>query len=70
MKKYQNDCVGCPPEMGCLGTGCPYQNVPHWYCDECGEEFPPSELRVYDGETVCRQCVAEMAWEGAERVEE
>ena len=42
MVRIENDCVGCPPEMGCLGSSCPYRNVPHYYCDGCNwedEEF-------------------------------
>ena len=34
----ENECVGCPPNMGCLGAGCPNRNVLHIECDECGEE--------------------------------
>lgn len=69
MKKYQNDCVGCPPEMGCRGAGCPYQNVPHWYCDDCGDEYSPFELRVFEGDMLCRGCFTERAWEDADAVE-
>lgn len=36
MIEYENDCVGCPPEMGCLGSMCPYVDVPYFYCDDCG----------------------------------
>ena len=38
MIKYENDCVGCPPEIGCLGSSCPNRNVPHTYCDRCSDE--------------------------------
>lgn len=38
MIKFENECVGCPPGMGCLGSGCPYSHVPHMICDECGED--------------------------------
>ena len=31
MIKYENECVGCPPERGCLGSSCPYMNVPRLY---------------------------------------
>lgn len=70
MRKFENDCVSCPPEMGCMGAGCPYRYVPHWYCDECAEEFAPSELRIYRGETLCKECVAAAAWDNADPVEE
>ena len=28
MIKYEDECVGCPPERGCLGSVCPNRNVP------------------------------------------
>ena len=59
--KYRNECVGCPPGMGCMGDACPYKNVPVYYCDECGEEIvehPP--YRDYyttdDGDHLCKHC--------------
>ncbi len=53
MRKYENDCVGCPDGMGCLGSSCPYVNVPHDYCDTCGEDG--AEYRI-DGEDYCEDC--------------
>ena len=35
MIKYEDECVGCPPEMGCLGDSCPNRDVKHLYCDKC-----------------------------------
>ena len=57
--KYEDECVGCPPEMGCLGSACPNRNVPHYYCDgeDCGEEFLANELYDYDGEMLCVDCL-------------
>lgn len=57
MIKYEDECVGCPKDMGCLGKYCPNRNVPHLYCDHCGEEV--SELREYDGEQWCEDCILE-----------
>ncbi len=37
--RFEDECVGCPPEMGCLGSCCPNRNVPRVYCDNCGEEL-------------------------------
>lgn len=54
MIRIENDCVGCPPEMGCLGDGCPYRNVPCYYCDECGEN---ETLYHFDGEELCIDCI-------------
>jgi hypothetical protein len=54
MKKVLNECVGCPPEIGCLGSTCPYRNVTRYYCDECGEE---EQLYEYDGKELCLDCI-------------
>ena len=52
--KYEDECVGCPPEIGCLHSACKYQNVPHYYCDKCGDE---DKLYDYDGEQLCKSCL-------------
>lgn len=56
MRKYENECVGCPAEMGCLGNSCPYINVPRDYCDICGEEG--AKYRIY-GDDYCEDCIKE-----------
>lgn len=56
MIKYENECVGCPPEMGCMGSSCPNRNVPRFYCDKCKEE---EELYEFDGEQLCIECIKE-----------
>lgn len=56
MVKIENDCVGpCP--QGCMGFGCPNRHVPHFYCDECGDEVSPEELYEYDDEQLCDRCL-------------
>ena len=55
MVKYEDECVGCPPEMGCLGNSCRYKNVKHFYCDKCGEDV--EELYKVDGEELCEECL-------------
>ena len=55
MITYENECVGCPPEMGCMGNSCPNKNVQHMCCDQCGYEH--EELYVYDGQELCADCV-------------
>ena len=55
MIKYEDECVGCPPEMGCLGNSCRYKNVKHLYCDRCGDDV--EELYDYDGEELCEDCL-------------
>lgn len=59
--KYENECVHCPKEIGCMGDACPNRNVPHYYCDECGEEIVehPSYRDYYttDGaDHLCKDC--------------
>lgn len=56
MRKYENECVGCPTEMGCLGSSCPYINVPRDYCDSCGKEGATYRI---DGEDYCEDCAKE-----------
>ena len=55
MIKYENECVGCPPELGCLGESCPNRNVKRLYCDDCKEEV--ETLYVYDGQELCQDCL-------------
>lgn len=54
MKKILDECVGCPPEIGCFGSSCPYKNVVRFYCDRCGEE---EKLYHYDSEELCEDCL-------------
>ena len=55
MVKYENECVCCPPGMGCLGDSCPNRNVMHLYCDKCNADC--EELYDYDGEELCEDCL-------------
>ena len=57
MVEYEDRCVGCPPEIGCLGEGCPNRNVPVYYCDECGAK---TQLYEYDGQELCIKCIKEL----------
>lgn len=52
MIQYENECVCC--DLPCTGDGCPNRHVPHYYCDECGEE---TKLYEFDGEQLCIKCV-------------
>lgn len=58
-KETQNECVGCPKELGCLGPACPNRNVTRYYCDNCGDECEPEELYVVDDEELCHDCLIE-----------
>jgi hypothetical protein len=55
LRTVENECVGCPPDLGCLGSSCPYRNVEHIVCDLCGE---PAEY-VVDDEELCEDCAKE-----------
>lgn len=57
MVEFKNECVGCPPEMGCLGTICPNRNVPHFYCDKCKEEVDPDDTYNVDDKLFCLDCL-------------
>lgn len=54
MVEYENECVGCPTELGCIGDGCQHRKVPHYYCDECGEE---TKLYRLGEKEYCKDCV-------------
>ena len=54
MIKYYDECVGCPAELGCIGNGCPYLNIPHYFCDECGDE---EDLYFYEDRELCLNCI-------------
>ena len=55
MIKYENDCVSCPTELGCLGGACPRRNVLHYYCDVCDDAT--DELYEVDGTDYCEYCL-------------
>lgn len=59
MKKYENDCCDCAaPGYPCIGSQCHRRHVPHWYCDECGEECDPKALYVTEKcEELCIDCL-------------
>ena len=56
-KWYEDECVGCPKELGCMGNTCPNRNVTHYDCDSCGEELNSDELYDYEGEMLCSKCL-------------
>lgn len=57
MIRYESDCVGCPTEMGCLGSACPYQNIEVHDCDECGAK--DSAKYEMDNTEFCEKCAEE-----------
>lgn len=64
--EHVNDCVGCPPEMGCMGQACPYhprdEEREVLVCDACGEEVDDLCRAPYQAEEawVCECCLKEM----------
>lgn len=55
---YENECVGCPTGMGCMGSSCPNRNVKHYICDECKDEF--EKIYYYEGKELCLSCIEEL----------
>lgn len=56
MIKYENECCCCATESyPCMGSACPNINVPHLYCDRCGDDC--EELYDLDGEELCKECL-------------
>lgn len=50
----KGNCVGCPPEMGCMGKDCPQCWETKMICDICGGEC--SEVWKADGADYCEDC--------------
>ena len=54
MIKYENQCCSCAaPGYPCMGSSCPYINVPVYYCDKCNIEFH-AEYDI-EGEHYCEK---------------
>lgn len=34
-------------------------NIPHYYCDNCNDEYDSDELYLKDGQCFCKYCLAE-----------
>ena len=53
--RYEDDCCHCAvPNYPCTGE---HKHVPHYDCDDCGEEFYPSELYHYEDQMLCVDCL-------------
>ena len=46
MIQYENECVNCG--LPCLEQACPYKNVAHYYCDNCGSEIVENSVAIFD----------------------
>lgn len=55
MTVYEDECCDCG--LPCIGDACKYKNVPHLYCDECGDE---AALYEFDGRELCIRCIEHM----------
>lgn len=57
MVKMESDCVGCSPDLPCIGSGCQYYGqYPHFYCDDCGD---PADYILDGEEHYCADCLAD-----------
>jgi len=54
MIEYEDNCVGCPREIGCLGSTCPFRNVQVIYCDNCGDYAD----YTYEDSDYCENCLS------------
>lgn len=57
MRKIENECIGCPPELGCLGSACRYSKVARYYCDKCGDE---TVLFEFEDKELCLFCISQI----------
>lgn len=55
MIKYEDECVGCAPELGCTAPWCDRLSVERYYCDKCGAA---ADYVLDDGEELCEDCAA------------
>ena len=55
MIQYEDECCDCAtPGYPCLGASCPNRNVPHYYCDDCGDE---ADIYEFEGDQLCINCI-------------
>lgn len=52
----KGNCVGCPPETGCLGKSCPQCWETIMECDICGCETDDLYRDLDTGEELCESC--------------
>lgn len=58
MKRIESQCVGCPPEMGCLYQSCPNFEVDVYICDKCGQEID-EDVYIIENKDLCEYCFDE-----------
>ena len=65
MVKYEDECCGCSAiGKQCMGRSCPNLNVPHYYCDHCGDGLSYDEVYEVDGEELCEYCLKSLFKKG------
>ena len=55
MVVIEDECIGCSPGMGCMGSTCPNRNVKHYICDKCDDDV--EKLYYYEGRELCLDCI-------------
>lgn len=67
MVTHEDNCVGCPTEIGCVGSVCPFSNASVLTCDECGKETDELYEVDFDNDQRCLDCLLDVV--GARKVE-
>ena len=58
MIRFENECCSCAvPGYPCRGSSCSLRHVPHYYCDDCGEDV--EVLYEFGGRELCIDCIEE-----------
>ena len=57
---FEDNCLDCPPELGCMGDACPNRREAHYFCDKCDEEVSPEGLYEVDDEDLCENCLKDL----------
>lgn len=55
MVNIKNECNNCGEP--CLDNKCNMKVVEHYYCDNCGDEFDPDDIYIFNGKDLCRWCL-------------
>ena len=57
LRVIEDQCVGCPDELGCIGDSCKYKNVECFYCDNCSDQ---AMLYEFEGRQLCIECIKKL----------
>lgn len=71
--RIENNCVGCPTDLGCIGDSCSNRNVTVFFCDDCHTEVEANELYLFETtgkeRELCEECWKERMLDDAETVQ-